>query len=230
MTHRLAEAQIRWAADAPAGRAAILRSLSPIQSVNIAAAALITQFSLVGIFVMGLIIIRLGEPRVARYDHEARSSEFAWILLIFTVVSLGALLTAGEFVKLWAPVFGQLDVPRLALHDAVLLVFILDALCTSILVYRTEGSRASPFAAIFFAIPALAIFLRQPTSYVVVTSVLVVVLFTFNLIYYKWDDRGGLNFASERIAAQRSGTGVFWVVAVATFILTTWIGVITQPR
>jgi hypothetical protein len=196
-----------------------------IEPVNIVTAAVITQFSILIILFLGLTIIAYGE---SAFRRRTRAPDFG-LTIVLTFASLLTLFVVEDFARMWKPAFGHPSFSGLALNDAVSIVFVLDALCAAALVYRTRGAISSPFAAILFAIPSLAIFLRQPTPKVIAFTVLVGFLFTILIRVYDAGEVRGITLTNEILEEGCTGDLGFWVVSILTFGLTTLIGLITRP-
>jgi hypothetical protein len=197
-----------------------------LNPVTLAAAAMIAQFSIVVIFVVGLLIIKAGEPSVPRYRSETASSELVWILLIFSVVTLGALLLTKNFARVWKPAFGYPSFEGFALSDSLMAIFTMNAICTSIVVHKTAGSRSSPFSAMFFVYPSLAIFLHEPVGRVLYYVAVLIVIFSLNLVWFdsRQEDLKTTSFGYS----VSDGQFVYWFVSVAAFVLSMAIGLITR--
>lgn len=188
---------------------------------------MITQFSILLIFGVGLLIVRWGEESASH--HYPRSARFLWIVFGFTLLTLGVLFAAEDFARIWKPVFGQPSMSGLSLNEALGIVLTCDAVCSALLIYHTHGSMTSPFSPVLFAIPALAIFLRQPPGYVIYYAILVTALFTILIPMYQTYEQSRITLPYET-AEEGCARGIlFWFVAVAVFALTTYIGLITRP-
>lgn len=176
---------------------------------NITGAALIAQFSILVILAVASALLAL----------ELRDRVNATpLLLVLALISFGVLFFSDEFSKIWSPLFGGTNFSGFKWSTAVCIVFIANILVVAILVDVTGGSMASPFTPVYFMLPALAIFLREPTIWVVVYLVLVIALFTFNFRQSR--------HSVEIVFMQKVA---YWVVAVACFGLTTYVGFITRP-
>ncbi len=62
-----------------------------------------------------------------------------------------------------------------------MLMFILNIICVTILVFLTGGGSESVFSPIYFIVPALAIFLREPLGRVITYLIAVSLAFTITL-------------------------------------------------
>lgn len=188
--------------------------------VNIAAAALTTQVGLVVIMFVGAVILRVGD--VAPFNREESGSTWlAWVILPFGLGALAALVFSSDFAATWRPVYRGAQVPLLATPTAILVAFVADILCVAILVGSSGGSRNSPFQALYFVSPALAIFLREPFGRVTSYTGLVVILFLFQLSSVP---------RRETDSYLKAETLSYGVVSALCVLLTTLIGYITRPQ
>lgn len=192
-------------------------SISP---VNITAAAVITQLLLIVIMVVGAAILKRGEPWSPVY-HQA-TSRFPWTILLLSIITIGALVFSKELTPIWQPLFGGAPFPGVSSSVALFLMFTLDSVCVASLVWFTGGSRQSAFGPVFFILPALAIFLREPLVKLFFYVVLVGVLFSFCLLAADSPHGRGEGTRTDRVA--------YWFVAIACLLLTTFVGYLTRPR
>ncbi len=128
-----------------------------IKPVNIAGAAIITQISLITIMFIGALILRF---RSIHYGRQ-RFSSLGWIILSFSLITLFSMVYSDEFSTLWGPLFVTAKPTLLKWSTAIMLTFILNIICVTILVLLTGGGSESVFSPIYFIIPALAIFLSK---------------------------------------------------------------------
>lgn len=185
-----------------------------ISTVNIAGAALITQISLLAIMALGAMIIHFVETTS---QYNPRYSGLGWIILVCSLLSLFFLVYSVEFSTLWKPVFRSTEPTLLRWTTSILLMFLINIICVTILVSVTGGSRNSPFTPIYFILPALSIFLREGLSRILLYLALVSLLFSINMFVIDCNRDEG----SKKIA--------LWVVSIACFALATYIGYITRP-
>jgi hypothetical protein len=199
-----------------------------MQPVNLIAAALITQVSLV-------IIVAVAGYSLHVYDtnHTTsagyRWSGLAWRIFGATFLALALLMSSDEFGGLWGPLFGVSTRFLLPWSWAILLAFVVTILLVAYLVAITGGARQSPFSPLFFILPALALFLRQPGSHVLLYFLLICGGFSFNM---KVNSPLGIPTRARSIE-QRELEDMpdfpFWWVAIASFALATFVGYITRP-
>ncbi|MDO8723026.1 MAG: hypothetical protein Q7J31_12510 [Syntrophales bacterium] len=187
-----------------------------ITPTNITGAALIAQFSILVILGMGFMILSTRSRFffLNSGDHVNATP----IILSLTLISFGALFFSDEFSKIYSPVFGGANLSAIKWSTAICAVFIANTIVVYILVAVTGGSMASPFTPVYFMLPALAIFLREPVGRVVVYLLLVIALFSFN---FRHNSQNSEIIFRKKVA--------YWFVALACFMLTTYIGFITRP-
>ncbi|MEK7397732.1 MAG: hypothetical protein AAB116_12445 [Candidatus Poribacteria bacterium] len=186
---------------------------SSIAPLNITAAVLITQFSIVVIISIGAAILKSG-------DRYSPISGFSWVILFFALPTIGLLAFSDQLSDMWLPLFGNISFSGISWSIALLVMFIADTLLVTYMVYNTGGSEKSPFNAVLFMLPALAIFLRESGLRIVVYLVLVGISFSFNLYIYAFD--------SEWVDERRKPANLF--VSLLTFVLITFIGYVTRPK
>ena len=152
---------------------------------NIVAGALVSQVSVVVIMFVGAAIIRR-DPSLVRWSKdEPTYGGFAWLLLVLLLFSVGALTLSDGFSESWRPLFGDLKFVGFSWSSTLLLVFLADIVVLGRLVASSGGSIESPFQPLFFLLPTLAIFLREPTPRVVLYVVCVAVSFLYFLFRYR---------------------------------------------
>jgi hypothetical protein len=190
----------------------------PVSPVNITAAALIIQFSLAVIFALGAIFLRA--ERQHYIFRDSTSSGFSGIILAFSLVTIGLLFFTDEFSSVWKPLFQGIDFSGFNWSIALLLVFIFNIAWVTIMVAMSGGSTISAFSPLYFILPALAIFLRESLLRIIIYLAITCAFFTWNfsLKIAEFDDKRSF----PRLA--------FWLVSIASLILTTLIGYVTRPR
>lgn len=187
---------------------------------NIAAAALVMQFCLSVIASIGAFWIRRKEAQVFRfYQDPPNIGRYAWIMLLFALATIGLLVFSDQFSAFWRPLSGEVNFSIISLHAAVLCVFLLDILYVAILVQLTAGSYGSPFAPVYFILPAMAFFLRETPRRVFLYTALVAVLFLL-----------GFTAPKPRPEEAIHQKGAYAFVSVACLILSVVIGFLTRAR
>jgi len=192
----------------------------PVTPIGITAAALIMQFSLVVIMFAAAFIMRIGVRHSPFWREGQDTSASLWLLIAFSLLTIGILLISEEFSTMWVPLFGSVDLPGLSWSASLAVVFTADLVCISALAAATGGSSLSPFAPLYFVMPPLSIFLRSSLVQVVCYFLLASVLFSLGLRSARGIDLG----VSEMRARTAS-----WVVAIACFALATLVGYLTRP-
>lgn len=190
-----------------------------IEPVNLASGAIVAQVSILGILFVGAFAIRRGEVNARLFEKPSYAS-IAWIALGLGVVTLGALAVSDAFGIAWGPVVGLAKTAGISWSTALQSMFVLDILCVTAIVFQTGGSRSSPFQALYFLIPTLAILLREPAKGLVVYLILVVTFFTIGMAK-------NLETRAESIPQHRFA---YWFVSVSSFIVAVVIGFLTRPQ
>lgn len=182
-----------------------------ITTTSIIAAALIAQVSLLGIMAVVSSLVALG--------YRGRHG-FPYVVLLLALGTLVPLMFTEGYSATWAPVLGASSGSALSRATSMLTVFLADIAAVHILVWRTGGSRQSPFQAIYFLIPTLALFLREPLRHVLLYLALVILSYS-------------LLSASSEVFEYRNEVSVhrfaYWFGTVACFVLATYIGYVTRP-
>lgn len=190
-----------------------------ITAVNIAAAALITQFSIGCILFVGAFILRGAKEAGPVGNARTMGQSMPWIVLAFSFLTIGALFFSDPYSSLWKPLLGDLGAPSIGSARALFIAFTADILVVFWLACLSGGAD-SPFIPIFFIQPALAIFLREGLGRVVWYVILISILFTVGcssrLIF-------GRNYSNR-------GSVAYWFVSIACFVLSTFVGYVTRPR
>jgi hypothetical protein len=191
-----------------------------VSPANITAAALVMQFCLSVIISIGAFWIRRKEAHVFRfYQDPPNIGRYAWILLLFALATIGLLIFSDQFNDLWRPLSGEVNFSVIRWHSAVLYVFLMDIFCVAILVQLTTGSYGSPFAPVYFILPAMAFFLRESPRRVFLYTALVTALFLIGFTAQK---------PRPEEAIQQKGAYAF--VSISCLILSVVIGFLTRPR
>jgi hypothetical protein len=191
-----------------------------VSPANITAAALVMQFCLSTIFSAGALWIRQQEKRVFRFYQDAPNiGRYAWILLLFALATIGLLVFSDQFSDFWRPLSGNVNFSFVRWTTALLWVFVLDIACSAVLVHLTGGSYRSPFAPVYFILPAMAFFLREPPRRVALYTVGISVLFVL-----------GLAAAKRTPEEEVVPIGAYTFVSIACLMLSVIIGFLTRPR
>lgn len=191
-----------------------------LQPINVAGATIVIQLSILIIMFVGLFLFRR-DP----HPHAPKWREIPYALIvILAILSIMSIVMTKEFYAVWSPIMGDFQLPTINRDFGFLTVFILDIVVTSILIFLTGGVRSSPFTAILFMLPTLAIFLREPPVRFVSYSILVGLIyffsskFTSTVVNPTWGVEVDKELASNR-----------WV-NITCLIMSTVVGFITRPQ
>ncbi len=185
-----------------------------ITVVNVAAAALITQFSIGCILSVAAFVLRR-EQEAKPFWEEQLFDSMPWIVIAFSLITTGALFFSEPYSNLWRPLFGDFGVFSIQYSHALLVTFLVDIGAIFWLSSLTGGAN-SPFTPVFFILPALAIFLREGFGRVVLYVFLISAFFTWGLF------QDTPSTSKHRLA--------YWIVSISSFVLATVVGYVTRPR
>lgn len=193
-----------------------------MSSGTLTAAFLITQFVLLLIVYLGIVVLRYGEDSLSRFSDNLRPAtrNLPSLVLGFALITLACLAFSQDFVQLSKPVFGDITFPAFARDDAFLIVFLLNIVGAGLLMGITGGSKDSPFSAVLFALPALSIFLREDPSRFLFYTGLAVILF---LLFRGPGSIGKAVLENPRLQLS------FQVVTLGCLALSTLVGYATRP-
>jgi hypothetical protein len=189
--------------------------LTKISPGTIIAAAFITQIAVLLIVLLGSIFRPSGEDedRSWRRPSNPNGPIFGYLsgASIITLLILGM---SDAFIAIWLPITRDVQLGGIPWETAILWVWILDILLLGLLVDYTGGCRTSPFTSLFFVFPTIALFLHESGLRLIIYTSLVVILFTINILKSREEDPPSILS--------------FWLVSVASFVLTTTTGFITR--
>lgn len=194
------------------------QSVSP---VNVVAAAFIIQFSLMLIFSFSALFLGARRKHYMGDPETTTDRGLSGIVLLFSLVTIGLLVFSDGLSNVWKPLFQDFDFSGIKWSQALFGIFILDIVWVTIMVWKTGGSVVSVCSPIYVILPALAIFLRESSSRIIIYVFLVILSYSWNLWRYNFGDDDG-NKDSSKLA--------YWVVSVASLILTSFIGYLTRPK
>src|SRR5712692_6005598 len=93
---------------------------------SIVAAALVMQFCICAIATAAAYWIRHREVAEFRfYDNPPGIGRYAWILLPYSLVTMGLLIFSDQFSALWRPLTAEVDFGLVSWSKALLWVFLL---------------------------------------------------------------------------------------------------------
>jgi len=180
---------------------------------NLVAATLLAQFLFIVILVITSLISHLA----------ARAGAFIFILTIQTLITFGILFFSDSLIELWSPVFGNAMLSGIRSEFAITLVQAANLGAAGALVKSSGGTRQSPFTGGLLLIPTLAIFLRQPTWYVLFFTIgaAVMTVAMHRRAVHKFEP------LDEYVEIWDSRAALF--LNIASLALATWIGLLTRP-
>lgn len=187
---------------------------------SITAAALVMQFCLSVIISGSAFWIRRQEKKVFRfYQDPPNIGRYAWILQVFALTTIGLLVFSDQFSGFWRPLSGGVSFSICSSTRALLIIFLIDIVCSALLVHLTGGSFKSPFTPVYFILPAMAFFLREPPHRVILYTSLISVFF-------------GVGFAAPKRSPEEdvSPLGAYAFVSLACLVLSVVIGFLTRPH
>lgn len=193
---------------------------------TLASASIVIQTCL--LFIAFVTLWLLSKSYSAReLATESYSTLVGWLLLALVVILMGE-----DFYSAWGPILGSVVLPTIPRDYAFFAVFALDIVFIAILIFRTGGTKRSPFTSVLFLLPSLAIFLREPVArfltYSLVVGCVYVVLLRRAAQASQADfDRSKYDAPakSDEIIDDRA---TVWT-NVTALALATLIGYITQP-
>ncbi len=185
-------------------------------------AFLITQFFLLLIVYCGILALRSGENSFSPFSNNPRPAtrNLPSLVLGFALITLACLAFSQDFILLSKPAFGDVEFPALPRDDAFLVVFVLDIVGAGLLMGITGGSKDSPFSSVLFALPALAIFLRETPARFFIYTALAVILF---LLFPR------PNTAGNAVLENPKHILAFQLVTLGCLALSSLVGYATRP-
>jgi len=192
-----------------------------VTPVNITSAAMIMQFSMVTMMFIAALIIRRGEVKVAFWKDRVDMSVHLGVIIAFCLLTVICLVFSDEYSATWHPLFGNFPIKGLSWANALFFTFIADIIWVTVLVAMSGGSAVSPFAPLYFLIPPVAIFLREPPQHLFLYVGVVCVLFT--VTFFRSEN------GAPEVGRSRRRYAV-WFVSVSSFIVAAVIGYVTRPQ
>ena len=186
-------------------------------------AFLLTQFFLLLIVYCGILALRQGENTFSPFSSNPRPAtrNLPSLVFGFALITLACLAFSQDFILLSKAAFGDVEFPALSRNNAFLVVFFLDIVGAGFLMGITGGAKDSPFSSVLFALPALAIFLREtPTRFFIYTA-LAVILF---LLFPRPNTAGSAVWENPRHVL------AFQVVTLGCLALSSLLGYATRPQ
>jgi hypothetical protein len=191
-----------------------------IQPLNVAAATLLVQ-----LFLMALIAVASSlfesrrwpqrvSPMLGRDPIETEELKKSPTLFV-ALGSFAVLLISDELYSIWSPIFQGVGINTISASKAIALVFGMDLFLVAYLMASSGGSRTSPFVAVLFTIPALAIFLRLPPAHFLSFTGLAIVIYLVMLV--------------ETFNRESSRQSAAAFTNIACLLLSMFTGYITRP-
>ncbi len=189
-----------------------------MDTAAIISGALLAQVLLGVILFCASWIIEAYQPRTFVFRNEPRPVNLGSQLLILVLGSLFILVFTQEQSSSWLGLFKNTSFTGIPRDLAMPLVFAIDIIIASRIVYATGGSIYSPFQPIFFLIPTLAVLLYEPSIRVVIYAFVVATAF----IAFMAQSR------SPRLTDKTSGRVAYAFVSVACLALAVAVGLLTR--
>jgi hypothetical protein len=142
------------------------------------------------------------------------------------MLTFGSLFFSDQLSNIWKPLFSGILFVEIKWEIAIVIAFLGNIIFVSLMVYFTGGSMRSPFSPIYFILPALAIFLREPGKNILLYLILVILGFSLNTRFHD----PTISIYSEGKADIRYRVYSYWVVSISCLLLATVIGYVTRPR
>ena len=131
-----------------------------------------------------------------------------------TIITLLVLGLSDAFSAQWLPITRGLQFSGVPWEWAICTVWIWDISLLGSLVRYTGGAGSSPFTSLFFVFPTIAIFLHESGLRLIIYTALAVFFFSICIP----------DSSDEEPSSKLS----FWLVSVASFVLTTAMGFFTR--
>lgn len=135
-----------------------------IEPLNIAGATFLLQFCILAVLMIGITMLNSARSAIDISNQIDRKKSAPPIPLTSIgwcfILTFPALLLSESFSYVWGPLFQGIRLPTFGTHAAVFFVFIVNLIVVTYLIFVSGGVQDSPFTAVLFMLPALAIFLR----------------------------------------------------------------------
>jgi uncharacterized membrane protein YesL len=192
-----------------------------IQPINVAAATLFIQLIFIALVAATSALTKVTEEEYHRnYIFMSRYMNLNNFrktpTLLVALVTIAILLISDDLYSVWSPMFSGVGINTIPTEKAIGIVFIMDLGLTGWLMYATGGSRDSPFTPAIFTLPALAIFLRLPTSMFLTYAAITAVIYVFLHIFPRYN-----NISLSKISV------IF--MSISCLFLSMLTGYITRP-
>lgn len=190
------------------------------QELNLAQGAILSQFFIIAILFVGGAIMRRKRSFGNWNRGIATNDQIGWWTLFLAILTIGSLLISDAISANWESLFHNLSYQGIAWRTALRLSFLADLVMLFWFVYWTGGSVDSPFQPLWFLVPTLALFLQEPTYWVVIYATLATLLFSV-LVYTPRENN------SDRPSPEKERAALCAVSAMCV-IVSTFIGIYTR--
>jgi len=192
-------------------------------ALTVSGALVVFQFFIAFILSIGIAITSRGynPEHGIRIQSAKNPVVILFLILISTFITLGPILVTDSFAATWGPAYGATSHFGLGIGSVKLWVFVVDILMTSWIISKTGGWKFSPFPALPFNIPVIAILLGESGIRVGVYVCLISSIYGLSLFI------GRSHFAGVKAGRAEDDVSL-WVVTVLALTLTTLIGVLTR--
>lgn len=191
--------------------------METIKPASVAGAAILMQ-----VLLLVIIFLGVGWYRENRHDDRSIKATAFALGLVLAILTISTLGISEDYYKIWGAMMGDLQLPTIGRSTAMMCVFVFDILATIILIVLTGGTRASPFTAVLFLIPSLAIFLREsPSKFLTYTAIVG--------LYYWLSCRASYSDPTRLSYGIDDGVAAHRIVNIGCLILATLTGYITRP-
>ena len=146
------------------------------------AGAVIAQVAFLAILGLGGVLIHQASRVLYRRDYDY--ARVGWLALFAGITGLVALVFSDKPSGLWGSLLGRDPLAGWSVTTGVSWAIGIDLACVAYIVWFTGGAKHSPFKELYFFLPMIAIFLRQPLGFVVGFSLSVAASFLVTLIVH----------------------------------------------
>lgn len=179
------------------------------------AGAVIAQVAFLAILGLGGVLIHQAGRVLYRTDFDY--ARVGWLALFAGITGLVALVLADKPSGQWGSLLGSDPLAGWSVTTGVSWAIGIDLACVAYIVWFTGGAKHSPFKELYFFLPVIAIFLRQPLGFVVGLSFSVAASFLVTLVFHA--DTPTIPFFQSRLIL------VYGLVTMLSFAVMSIIGI-----
>lgn len=192
-------------------------------ALTVSGALVVFQFFIALILSIGVAITSRGynPEHGIRIQAAKNPVGILALILISTIITLGPILVTDSFAATWGPAYGATSHFGIGIDHVKLWVFVVDILMIAWIISKTGGWKSSPFQALPFNIPVIAILLGEGGFRVGAYVCLISAIYGLSL----YVGRG--HFVAARAGRAEDDISL-WVVTVLALAMTTLIGVFTR--